>query len=552
MKSNSTSNTLTGIAKAWPPLAWGLSLLLCAPIIALLVVAFSDYSDNFRHLYDTVLFIYMRNSLILLLGVCTMAVIWGVPSAWLISRFEFPARRILRWALLLPMAMPAYLVAFVYTDLLDYAGPIQIALRDWFGWQNASDYWFVDMRTMGGAIFVLSLVFSPYVYWLVSLNFSEQSQSLIHAARLLGRSEAQVFYKVMLPLARPAIAVGCTLVGMETLADYGTVAYFSVWHMTTAVYDTWLQLFDLPLAAKLSSLLLLFVVVLITLEKRGRRHMRFYSERQTPMLRVPLTGAKAWLATAWCALVVLLGFALPALWLSTQAVRYFADTDWPAFARMGIDTLKVAFSVASMAVIIAFILQGYARLRPKRGNWTARLASLGYAIPGTVLAIGVLIVTTSIDHAINAFTNASGYGNVGLLLSGTLFAMALAFSCRFAAIGIGAVDAGMSKMPHSYDDCAYLNGYSHSETARKIWLPLLRNSLLTAFLLIFLESMKELSAALLLRPFNVELLSTYIYQYMTAERFEVAALPALLMVVIGLPPVLLLTYSMDKKNAQLP
>lgn len=548
MKFSSTSNPLSGIAKAWPPLAWGLALFLSAPIAALLLVALSDHSDNFRHLYDTVLFIYIRNSILLLVGVCAMAVVWGVPSAWLISRFEFPLRRFWRWALLLPMAMPAYLVAFVYTDVLDYAGPVQIALRSWFGWQSARDYWFVDMRTMGGAIFVLSLVFSPYVYWLVSLNFSEQSQSLIHAARLLGRSETQIFFKVVLPLARPAIAVGCTLVGMETLADYGTVAYFSVWHMTTAVYDTWLQLFDLPLAAKLSCLLLLFVVVLISLEKRGRRHMRHYSERQTPMLRLPLAGVKAWLAAAWCGLIVLLGFALPAAWLSAQAVRYFADTDWPAFARMSIDTLKVSLGVASAAVAIAFVLQGYARLRPRAGHWSLRLSSLGYAIPGTVLAIGVLIITTSIDHGINALTNASGRGNVGLLLSGTLFAVALAFLCRFAAVGIGAVEAGMSKVPHSYDACAYLNGYSESETARKIWLPLLRNSLLTAFLLVFLESMKELSAALLLRPFNVELLSTYIYQYMSAERFEVAALPALLMVVIGLPPVLLLTYSMDRKQ----
>ncbi|MBV7433538.1 iron ABC transporter permease [Cardiobacteriaceae bacterium TAE3-ERU3] len=510
-------------------------------------MAISDSSDNFRHLYDTVLMHYVRNSLVLLVGVCAMAVVWGVPSAWLVTRYDFPARRIFRWALLLPIAMPAYLVAFVYTDLLDYAGPVQIALRDWFGWQSQQDYWFVDMRTMGGAIFVLSLVFSPYVYWLVSLNFSEQSQSLIHAARLLGRSEWQIFIKVVLPLARPAIAVGCTLVGMETLADYGTVAYFSVWHITTAIYDTWLQLSDLSAAAKLSCLLLLFIVVLITLERRGRRNMRLYSDRHTPMLRVPLSGIKAWLATGWCMLILGFGFLLPAGWLLSRAVRYFTDTDWPAFGRMTIQTLTVSFSAALMAALVAFLLHCYARVRSRKGQWTLRIASLGYAIPGTVLAIGVLIVTTSVDHSLNAVTRSIGYGNVGLLLSGTLFAMTLAFVCRFSAVAIGAVETGMAKVPTSFDESAYLNGYSYSETSRLIWLPLLRNSLLTAFLLVFLESMKELSAALLLRPFNVQMLSTYIYEYMTSEMFEVAALPALLMVVAGLPAVLLLTYSMDKR-----
>lgn len=549
MKSSSISKPpFFGFSKSWLPLAWGAAFFLLMPVAALFWVAVSDSSENFRHLYDTVLFDYVRNSLVLLCGVCLMAVLWGVPSAWLVVRYDFPARRLFRWALLLPMAMPAYLVAFVYTDLLDYAGPVQIALRSWFGWQNQQDYWFVDMRTMGGAIFVLSLVFSPYVYWLVSLNFSAQSQSLIHAARLLGQSEWQIFVKVVLPLARPAIAVGCTLVGMETLADYGTVAYFSVWHITTAIYDTWLQLYDLSAAAKLSCLLLLFIVVLVTLEKRGRRHMRLYSERQAPMLRIPLRGMKAWFATGWCLLILGVGFLLPACWLLSRAVRYFADTDWPAFARMTLQTLVVSFAAASMAAMVAFLLHCYARVRHDQGQWMLRMASLGYAIPGTVLAIGVLIVTTRVDHGVNALTRTVGYGNVGLLLSGTLFAMTLAFLCRFSAVSIGAVETGMAKVPHSFDHCAFLNGYTQSETARLIWLPLLRNSMLTAFVLVFLESMKELSAALLLRPFNVQMLSTYIYEYMSSEMFEVAALPALLMVVAGLPAVLLLTYSMDKQS----
>lgn len=539
---------MINLAKSWRPLAWASAFLLFSPIVALLIEALKQGSPIFAHLYHTVLFDYVKNSLILLAGVCGLAMIWGVPSAWLVARYEFFGRKWLRWALLLPMALPAYLVAYVYTDVLDYAGPVQSAIRAWFGYASARDYWFVDMRTMGGAIFVLSLVFAPYVYWLTSLNFQSQSQSLFEAARLLGQKEWQIFYKVALPLARPAIAVGCTLVGMETLADYGTVAYFSIWHITTAIYDTWLGHGDLSAAAKLSSLLLLFVVVLISLEKYNRRKMRLYSERTTPLLRVHLRGWRAILAALWCGFIVMVGFLLPAGWLVYSGIRYFDKTDWGKFAQMTWHSVSVALGVALMALVVALVVEFYARKQVNRYTFPRRLASLGYAVPGTVLAIGVLIVTTTIDHGLNALTASWGFGNIGLLLSGTLFAMGFAFLCRFAAIAIGSVEAGMGKIPISLDQTAFMHGYNHGQTARVVWLPLLRGSLLTAFVLVFLESMKELSAALLLRPFNVNTLATHIFEYMSAEMFEVAALPALLLVVVGLPPVILLTLSMDNKQ----
>ncbi len=525
-----------------------LAFFLFLPIGALLVEAVKETSPIFVHLHQTVLWDYVYNSLVLLLGVCLLSVLWGVPSAWLIARYHFPLDRYLRWALLLPMALPAYLVAYVYTDLFDYAGPLQSAWREWFGYHSMREYWFVDVRTMGGAMFVLSLVFSPYVYWLSSINFQAQPQSLFEAARVLGRSELQIFTKVALPLARPAIAVGCALVGMETLADYGTVSYFSIWHMTTAIYDTWLGHRDLSAAAKLSCFLLFFVVILITLEKRNRGNLRLYYENSSPIQRVKLSTWRGMLASFWCGSILFLGFLLPAGGLVYSGIRYFDQTDWPKFMEMAWNSLSVSAVVASLALVIALIVQFYARQDLKRHLWPQRLASLGYAVPGTVLAIGVLIVTTTVNKGLNSLANSLGYGNVGLVLSGTLVAIAFAFLCRFSAVSIGTIDAGMNKIPVSLDHTAFVMGYNYGQTAKSVWLPLLRNSLLTAFLLVFLESMKELSAAILLRSFNTNTLATYIYEYMSAEMFEVAALPALLMVIVGLPPVIFLTLSMEQNK----
>lgn len=529
--------------------AWVIALLLFAPIVALIVEALTRPSPSFQHLIDTVLWDYVKNSLILVFGVCLMAVIWGLPSAWLTVRYEFPGRRFFRWALLLPMAMPAYVVAYIYTDLLDYTGVIQETIRNLFGFQSAKDYWFFDIRTMGGAIFVLSLVFSPYVYWISTLNLNAQCQSLVHASRLLNNNERQTFFRVVLPLSRPALAIACSLVAMETLADFGTVSYFSVWNITTAIYDTWLSFYDLSAAAKLACLLLLFVVVLVMLERYSRGRSKYHNEHHTaPLVRHQLTGKSKWLASAWCSVVVFLGFLLPITMVVYYAVMYVAETDWAVFYRMLAYSFSLALGVASCAVLVALVVQLNQRLNTQQTNHIPRqISSLGYAVPGTVLAIGVLIVTTRIDKSISSLSESMGLGAQGLLFSGTLLAMGYAFLTRFSAIGIGSVETGMSKISTNLDQTAHLFGYRPLKTIQRVFLPLLRNSLLTAFMLVFLESMKELSAAILLRPFNVETLATYVYQYMTAEQFEVAALPALVIVLAGLPPVLILTASMKQK-----
>lgn len=524
----------------------GITLLLALPVLMLLAEALAKPSPIFAHLRKTVLWDYVSNSAILVCGVCVLALLWGLPSAWLVARHEFPARGFFRWALLLPLAMPAYLAAFVYTNVFDYAGIVQSTIRRFFDFASAQDYPFFEIRSMGGAIFVLSLVFAPYVYWITSLALARLPACQIHAARLLGADEGRILRQVILPLSRPAIAVACTLVAMETLADFGTVAYFSVWHLTTGIYDVWLAQHDLSAAAKLSCLMLLFVIFLVLLEKHQRRHLHPQHSHGGALPRTALSGGKCWLAVVWCALILLLGFGIPAIWLIDAAVVHFTDTDWMAFARMSLHSLSIAGSVAGTSALLACALLAISRMQPQR-QYLLRIASAGYAVPGTVLAIGVLLVTTSLDHRLNNLTEAHGWGLPGLIFSGTLFAMGYAFLCRFSAVGIGALESGFSQIPHSLDHSAWLLGKSPCATAFQVWLPLLRNSLFTAALLVFLESMKELSAAMLLRPFNVQTLATYIYEYMSAERFEMAAIPALVMVIAGLPTVLLLLFSMEDK-----
>lgn len=532
-------------------LSWVSALLLFAPIVAIFIVALSKPSPSFGHLADTVLWTYIKNSIVLVVVVCLLAVLWGLPCAWLTTRYDFPGRRFFRWALLLPMAMPSYLVAYVYTDLLDYSGIVQRTVRRIFGFQSAQDYWFFDMYTLAGAALVLSLVFFPYVYWISILNFNVQCQSLVNASRTLGLTEWRTFFRVVLPLSRPAIAIACSLVAMETLADFGTVSYLSVWNITTAIFDTWLNLFDLSAAAKMASVLLLIIVTLVLLEKHSRRRASYYKTHSVPLIRLNLTGKSRWVATAWCSFVFTLGFLLPIGFIFYYATYYIGSTDWSKFNRMLIDTLGLSLSVAGCAVVIALIVQLFQRLSGASAYRAVprQIGSLGYAVPGTVLAIGVLIITTTADKGFSQMVQALGGAPQGLIFSGTLFAMGYAFLCRFSAISIGSVESGMSKIPPSLDQTAYLFGYSPLKITQRIFMPLLRNSLLTAFMLVFLESMKELSAAILLRPFNVETLATYVYQYMSAEDFEVAALPAVVMVVAGLPAVLLLTASMSKNHS---
>ena len=532
----------------WIAGSWATALLLGLPVLALIFSAFSADGDLFRHLADTVLLDYLGNTSGLVLGVVLLSLLFGVPTAWLVAMCQVPGRRALQWALMLPMAMPSYIVAYVYTDLLDYSGPLQAGLRSLFDWQSPADYWFPAIRSLGGAAWVLALVLFPYVYLLARASFLEQSVSLIHSSRLLGCTPWQSFRRLSLPLARPAIMVGASLVAMETLADFATVHFFAINTLTTAIYDTWLGYGSLATAARLSCLMLLAVVLLIALERRSRQRQQVFQKsmgHEQP-LRYPLKGASRLLAGLWCWGLVLAGFGLPFVILLDYGVRYFELSWTPEFVRFAGNSLAISTLTALLAMAIALLLGFFRRLDGgTRSLLPLRIAATGYAMPGTVLAIGVLVPLTALDFGLNDLAEWLGMQGPGLLLTGTLTAIVFGYLVRFVAIAIGSVESSMGKISPSLDMAARSLGQGTGGMLRRVHLPLVRRGLFAGAMLVFIESMKELPAALLLRPFNFETLATHVYQFVSDEMLERGALGAIVIVLVGLVPLIWVNRSLD-------
>ncbi|MCX4045052.1 ABC transporter permease [Aeromonas veronii] len=532
----------------WMTGSWAIALLLGLPVIALLFSAFSAEGELFRHLADTVLLDYLGNTLGLVVGVVLLSLLFGVPTAWLVAMCQVPGRRALQWALMLPMAMPSYIVAYVYTDLLDYSGPLQAGLRTLFGWNSPADYWFPAIRSLGGAAWVLALVLFPYVYLLTRASFLEQSVSLIHSSRLLGCTPWQSFRRLSLPLARPAIMVAVSLVAMETLADFATVHFFAINTLTTAVYDTWLGYGSLATAAKLSCLMLLAVVLLIALERRSRSRQQVFQKsmgHEQP-LRYPLKGMSRALAAFWCWGLVLAGFGLPFVILLDYGVRYFELSWTPEFVRFAGNSLLISALTALLAMGIALLLGFFRRLDGGiKSLLPLRIAAMGYAMPGTVLAIGVLVPLTALDFAINDLAEWLGRQGPGLLLTGTITAIVFGYLVRFVAIAIGSVESSMGKISPSLDMAARSLGQGDGGMLRRVHLPLVRRGLFAGAMLVFIESMKELPAALLLRPFNFDTLATHVYQFVSDEMLERGALGAIVIVLVGLLPLIWVNRSLD-------
>lgn len=532
----------------WITGSWATALLLALPVLALVFSAFSADGDLFRHLADTVLPAYLGNTLGLVIGVVLLSLLFGVPTAWLVAMCQVPGRRALQWALMLPMAMPSYIVAYVYTDLLDYSGPLQAGLRTLFDWQSPADYWFPGIRSLGGAAWVLALVLFPYVYLLTRASFLEQSISLIHSSRLLGCTPWQSFRRLSLPLARPAIMVAVSLVAMETLADFATVHFFAINTLTTAVYDTWLGYGSLATAAKLSCLMLLAVVLLIALERRSRQRQQVFQKsmgHEQP-LRYPLKGMRRWLAAIWCWGLVLAGFGLPFVILLDYGVRYFELSWTPEFVRFAGNSLLISALTALLAMGIALLLGFFRRLDGGvKSLLPLRIAAMGYAMPGTVLAIGVLVPLTALDFGINDLAEWLGRQGPGLLLTGTLTAIVFGYLVRFVAIAIGSVESSMGKISPSLDMAARSLGQGDGGMLRRVHLPLVRRGLFAGAMLVFIESMKELPAALLLRPFNFDTLATHVYQFVSDEMLERGALGAIVIVLVGLLPLIWVNRSLD-------
>lgn len=535
----------------WIVSSWATALLLGLPVLALIFSAFSADGDLFRHLADTVLFDYLANTLGLVAGVVLLSLLFGVPTAWLVAMCQVPGRRALQWALMLPMAMPSYIVAYVYTDLLDYSGPLQAGLRTLFEWSRPADYWFPAIRSLGGAAWVLALVLFPYVYLLARASFLEQSVSLIHSSRLLGCNPWQSFRRLSLPLARPAIMVAVSLVAMETLADFATVHFFAINTLTTAVYDTWLGYGSLATAAKLSCMMLLAVVLLIALERRSRQRQQVFQKsmgHEQP-LRYPLKGVSRWLAGLWCWGLVLAGFGLPFVILLYYGVRYFELSWTPEFVRFAGNSLLISALTALLAMGIALLLGFFRRLDGGvKSLLPLRIAAMGYAMPGTVLAIGVLVPLTALDFGINDLAEWLGGQGPGLLLTGTLTAIVFGYLVRFVAIAIGSVESSMGKISPSLDMAARTLGQGDGGMLRRVHLPLVRRGLFAGAMLVFIESMKELPAALLLRPFNFDTLATHVYQFVSDEMLERGALGAIVIVLVGLLPLIWVNRSLDSQG----
>jgi len=534
--------------KTWKLSSYLIALVLMAPVLVMLAGGISTSTELFSHLWQTVLPTYLENTLWLALLVVVLALIFGVVSAALITQTDIIFKQQLRWLLLLPLAMPAYLVAYLYTDLFDYAGPVQRGLRAYFDWQAPSDYWFFDIRTLPGAALMLALVLFPYIYMLTRGAFEQQDQNLMRASRLLGLSARKTFFKVALPLARPAIAVSVSLVLMETLADFATVQYFAVNTLTTAIYDTWLGYGDISAANALASVLMLLVLFVVLAEQRSRAGLRHQSARPNSHRElIKLSFMQQFFASAFCWSLVVFGFLLPLTLLIIMAVQYSDVEQLSVLLSTGVNSLKVSVIAATIAVLIALLLGLYKRLHAdKYRKVPQQISGFGYAVPGTVLAMAMLSTLGPLDHWLNASAEFFGFSTPGLILSGSIFAIIFALVVRFSAIANGTIDSGIKQIPQSLDYAPASLGVGLKGMLTKVHLPILTPAVFVAWLLVFVEAMKELPAVLLLRPFNFETLSSQIYQLISDEMLEQGALGAILIVLFGLLPIVLLNKSKEK------
>lgn len=538
------------------PLGWAawaamlIAAVLALPILVVLAQVFMPAQGAWSHLVQTVLPDYVGTTLLLLLGVATGVSAIGIFAAWFVAWFRFPGRVWLEWALVLPLAMPAYVMAYAYTDFLQVSGPVQALLRNVTGW-GVHDYWFPEVRSTWGAIAMFSFVLYPYVYLIARSAFLEQSLSLIEAGRQMGRGVWGTFFSIGLPLARPAIAAGASLALMETLADFGTVSYFAVNTFTAGIYRAWYSLGDAVAAAQLSAVLLAFVAVLLFVERWNRGRAGFYNVASRTVDRpYTLTGWRAWLVSALCVVPVVMGFLLPLLIL----MRVIWLEPEPLFTTrfLGLvgNSVTLAGITSVVAILLALLLAYAARLSRARPAMVAnRIAGLGYAMPGAVIAVGILVPVTRLDNLIADWAQARLGIELGLLLTGSIAALIYAYLVRFLAVALQPVEAGLSKIRPSMEDAARSLGLSPSRTLWRVHVPMLGGSLLAAGLMVFVDVMKELPATFAMRPFNFDTLAVQAYNMAKDERLAEAAAASLVIVGVGLLPLLVLAYSLSRRRA---
>ncbi len=543
--------------RALPAVAVALAALAALPVLAIVARGVAPGSgETWAHLADTVLPRYVGNTVALVVMVGAGVAFGGTLTGWALAHFRFPGSRWFEWALLLPLAMPAYVMAYAYTDLLQYAGPVQTALRNAFGWSRG-DYWFPDVRSLPGAAAMFVFTLYPYVYLLARTAFLERPQALVEAARTLGLDRRRAFWRVELPLARPAIAGGIALALMETLADFGTVAYFAVDTFTTGIYRAWFTLGDRTASAQLAATLLGFVLLAVVLERASRGAARSAGSGRTRALagdpRPWVGGWRGAAIASLCAVPLVVGFALPVALLArlVQSEPEIALTT--RFAEWAWNSLRVAGVASAIAVVFALLVVYATRLSPGPvPRAAARILSLGYAVPGTVLAVGVLLPLGAVDGWLADAVRRTTGSSPGLLLTGTTVALVYAYQVRYFAVAWNGIEPGFARITPAMDAAARSLGCGTAATFRRVHAPLLARSAAASLLLVFVDVMKELPATLVLRPFNFDTLATQAYSFARDERLAEAALPSLAIVAVGLVPIVALARASRRREAPAP
>ena len=521
----------------WSALVALIALIIIAPVLAIFYSAFLGDTSLWPHLFSTVLPRYTYNTLILMLGVGSLSLIFGVSTAWVITRFNFPFKSIFEWALLLPAAVPAYIIAYTYTDIFEYAGPVQGLIRDIFGWNSAQDYWFPEIRSMGGAILVMASVLYPYIYLMTRASFLTVPVSFYQTSQLHGRN---TFVSVALPLARPGIVAGLALVLMETISDFGTVDYFALETLTLGVFNVWMGMNSLSGASQISSVLFVIVVILLTMEYLARRNQRFHekSSGQNSLGDEDVSPLNKLTCIGICLIPIFLGFIIPVSVLISFVLKGFSIINFIEIYKTTLSSISLALIGSSVVMLISLLM---ILVSNYKSNTFQRsiifLASCGYAFPGTILAVGIVVFIGWLNENIHFHFNYYVGGFIILIF---------AYTTRFLAVGNGAIRAGILRVHPNLMDANKTMGFSFFKGIRKLIVPLIYTNILVGGILVFVDILKELPITLLLRPFNFETLATYVYQFASDELLEESSFAALIIIIAGLGPVIFLNSTIRK------
>ena len=544
MKIGLTLNFLKNLLNFWKNISYILIILLLTPIVMLILSSFQNNIDTWLHLFDTKLSIYFYNTLSLILGVGILSITIGVSCAWILAKYKFFLSNFVEWALLLPAALPAYIVAYCYTDFLEYGGVIQSALREIFNWQSAKEYFFPEIRSMTGAILILSFALYPYIYFITKVAFTSTPKNLFNVAKIHGKSE---FLYVALPMARPAIIAGLSLVLMETISDFGTVEFLAVETVTLGIFNLWLGMNNLSAASQLSFLAFTFIVVLLGVELSARKNQKFNNPQASSFEKKieEISYVKSLLLFFICLLPILFGFIIPVLILINLSMQSLDYSNFYYFIDISLNSISISLFGAFLTILFSFIVVVAVKYHGgKKFSFFATIAGSGYAFPGVILALGTTFFLSFIQNNINElFLNFNL--NWNLTLIGTFTALLYTYICRFNAIGVGYINSGIQRVSPNLLEAGRLQGVSFEKSLFQIIFPLIRPSILTGFLIVFVDIFKELPVTLLLRPFIFETLATYVYQYAKEEMLEQCALAALLIILIGTIPVFILNKTIN-------